>query len=116
MQHQLQSQLQLMSKQLEVVQGSNLSTEQLSLVENGSSHATHTTYPAPSPRPSSQSSSLSFWRFDPSSGKQLSTQQQSHLNALIARYTQRTRNPSNVPSLVDHFSQIKEPLSASAWK
>jgi glutamate-1-semialdehyde-2,1-aminomutase len=101
MQSQLQSQLQLMSKQLDIIHSSNLATEQLSPVENGSPLATQTNHPAiptqidrstvPSPKPNAKSSSLSFWRFDPSSGKQLSAQQQSHLDALIGRYTQRTQ-------------------------
>jgi glutamate-1-semialdehyde-2,1-aminomutase len=100
-QQQMQIQLQLMSKQLDTVQGSNSSGDQSSPVENSSLQPAQLTHlapqnqietVAPSSKSISQSPSLSFWRFDPSSGKkQLSTQQQKHLDALIARYTQRTQ-------------------------
>jgi glutamate-1-semialdehyde-2,1-aminomutase len=105
MQQQMQIQFQLMSKQLDIVRSQNLldsSTQDRSVLGNGrqiqdtqltelASQAPVKTKVDSLSNGNSKSSSSSFWRFDPSSGKQLSDRQQRHLAALVARYTQRTQ-------------------------
>ncbi|BAY23229.1 amino acid adenylation [Calothrix sp. NIES-2100] len=97
----LRQQFELMSQQLEILRGSNLSTN--STVSPSQNQAANSVFNSvvqiipdlkleelnPSTVKKADSPS-SFWRVEQSQAKTLTPQQQQYLNSLIARYTKRT--------------------------
>jgi natural product biosynthesis luciferase-like monooxygenase protein/amino acid adenylation domain-containing protein/non-ribosomal peptide synthase protein (TIGR01720 family) len=124
MAQQLQYQFQLMSKQLEVLQNKSIAQSPEVVVENGKSGMLERSTPVEQPKSQTASPVKQIppapvsapWgpKKPPTSG--LTQQQQQHLDALIARFTQRTKNSKKLvesarPVLADSRASVGFRLS-----
>jgi acyl transferase domain-containing protein len=127
----IRQQIQLMSKQLEILRGNNLSTQTTSIqiqeekieeskdaigcvsthLSSNNGHATKIEQQDRPAAPSKPSTVLFPWKVSEIKARGLTEQQQQHLEALVTRYTQRTQTSKQLtqtyrPVLADNRTSV----------